>query len=237
MRAPNTSDALPTPALSIRDLRFGYPGRPFVLSVARLEVAPGEQILLTGLSGSGKSTLLHLVAGLLEPDAGRIEVAGTHVHGLRGAERDAFRGRSIGMVFQTFHLLVGFTAAENIAIALLFAGRTGAEDRDRPRELLAMLGIDEPDAPVEGLSIGQQQRVAVARALAARPALVLADEPTASLDPRAAAVAVDLLRDTCRAEGAALLVVSHDPALEGRFDRAIRFDHLRSTGTPAGAAA
>lgn len=233
---PDTTspDARSTPALSVRDLRFGYPGRPFALSLTRLEVARGEQILLTGASGSGKSTLLQLVAGLLEPSAGRIEVAGTHVHGLRGAARDAFRGRSIGMVFQTFHLLVGFTAAENVAIALLFAGRTGPDSRDRPRELLATLGIDEPDAPVERLSIGQQQRVAVARALAARPALVLADEPTASLDPSAGAVAIDLLRDTCRAEGAALLVVSHDPALVGRFDRAIRIEELR---TPSGAAA
>ena len=176
-------------------------------------------MLLVGQSGCGKSTLLQLIAGLIDPTSGTVRVAGQDMHALRGAARDRFRGRSVGMVFQTFNLLHGFSARENVLVALLMSDTPRSEWSARADALLASLGIERVDALAEELSVGQQQRVAVARALACRPALVLADEPTASLDPENAANAVRVLRDACRAQGAALLVVSHDPSLEPHFAR------------------
>ncbi|HMN95581.1 MAG TPA: ABC transporter ATP-binding protein [Phycisphaerales bacterium] len=222
-----------SPALSIRELRFRYgrspgDGAPFELDLPELSLAPGEQLLLAGKSGSGKSTLLQLVAGLLDPDAGSIRVAGVEVHALTGPARDLFRGRSIGMIFQTFQLLSGFTAIENVMLAMLAANLPRAEHRPRAAALLRALGIDRPDRPVDRLSVGQQQRVAVARALACRPALVLADEPTASLDPENAANAMTLISAACRDNGAALLVTSHDPAMADRFERRITLEARRA---------
>jgi putative ABC transport system ATP-binding protein len=140
------------------------------------------------------------------------------------------------MVFQTFHLLHGFTARENVLIALLMGNQPQRESAARAESLLRSLGIERLDAPVEEMSVGQQQRVAIARALACRPTLVLADEPTASLDPENARNAVRVLRDACREERAALLVVSHDPALESHFARRERLESIRSAGATGGAA-
>ncbi len=206
-------------SLSIEKLRFRYHPGDWVIDIPHFTLASAEQALLTGSSGSGKSTLLQLIAGLLEPSEGRIEIAGQDVFAVRGAARDRLRGRSLGMVFQTFNLLVGFSALENVLAALMFSGIPRSEHDARARSLLDRLGILRRDAKVEELSIGQQQRVAVARALACKPALVLADEPTASLDPANAAAAMDLMQELCREQGAALLCVSHDPALASRFDR------------------
>lgn len=240
------------PALDIVQLRFRFDGADrthpseragFELAVDAFRLPAGGEVLLTGGSGTGKSTLLQLIAGLLEPTGGAgpgaVTIAGTPIHGLRGAARDRFRGRSIGMIFQTFHLALGFSARENVMLALLF----GDPDRTvtpkghaaRADELLAHLGIERADAPVETLSVGQQQRVAVARALACKPPLVLADEPTASLDPTNAAKAIDLIRSTCREQGASLLCVSHDPALIPLFDRHVDLASIVQT-RPAAAA-
>ncbi len=217
--APNASGKS-GPALLIDGLRFRYaPDGPWIVDLPALSLAHGEQVLLQAPSGRGKSTLLMLIAGLLDPRSGRVLVGGREVHAVRGAARDALRGRSIGMIFQTFNLLQGFSALENVLAALLFSALPAKEHAERAASLLKTLGIDRPDAPAEELSVGQQQRVAVARAVAARPALVLADEPTASLDPESAAAAMDLIQETCRAQGAALLCVSHDPALAARFAR------------------
>lgn len=213
-------------ALVVEGLEYAYPSG-WRLRLPQLSLAEGEQILLTGGSGSGKSTLLHLVAGLVSPDGGRIVVAGTDLRSLRGSALDTFRGRNIGMIFQTFHLLEGFSALENVLAALMFgdapASKAGGH-RARAAELLASLGIDRPNAMPSALSVGQQQRVAVARAVACRPRLVLADEPTASLDPAAAAVAMTVIQDACRACGAALLCTSHDPAMRERFARQLSLD-------------
>lgn len=214
------------PALEIRDLRHAYaPDQPPALIVPELVLDPREQLVLTGTSGSGKSTLLHLIAGLMNPSHGQIRVAGTDLHTLRGHARDRFRGRTIGMVFQTHHLLTGFSAAENVMAALMFSDIVRGAHRERAHALLDSLGIATPDQRIERLSIGQQQRVAIARALACNPALVLADEPTASLDPDNAGAALDLLQQACRSSGAALLCVTHDRGLVGRFDRT---EHLRA---------
>ncbi len=213
------------PALSIQGLRFGYSaGGGDVVRIDGLEVARGEQVVVVGSSGSGKSTLLHLIAGVLDPTAGTVLVSGRDIHALKGARRDAFRGRQIGMIFQSFNLLHGFTALENVEVAMMFSTMPRGEHSARARELLGRLGIDRLDARPEELSVGQQQRVAVARALACGPALVLADEPTASLDPANSEIAIGLIREACGEQGAALVCVSHDPAVAGVFERRVELD-------------
>lgn len=217
------------PALEIKGLKFRYPRSPaWTVDVAALTLVLGEQLLLTAGSGRGKSTLLSLIAGLLEPREGVVRVAGRDIHALSGAARDRFRGRTIGMVFQTFNLLHGFSALENVMAALMFSATPRGEHRARAESLLSRLGIDRPGADPDRLSVGQQQRVAVARAVACSPALVLADEPTASLDPENAAGAMDLIQRACRDAGAALLCVSHDPAMRERFDRRRALEDLRA---------
>ncbi|MFA6044197.1 MAG: ABC transporter ATP-binding protein [Phycisphaerales bacterium] len=222
-------------ALKISDLRFTYRGADggFTLQVGSLVLAPGEQMLLSATSGGGKSTLLQLIAGLMEPDSGSIEVMGRNVHGLRGAARDRYRGAHVGMIFQTFNLLQGFTAAENVMAALMFSEVPPGEHRGRAESLLTGLGITKHNSLVEQLSVGQQQRVAVARAVACSPAIVLADEPTASLDPENAAIAIGLIQKACRDKGAALLCVSHDPAIAARFERVQKLADL--AGVQSGA--
>ena len=222
---------MPAPALTIHELRFSYPDATWALTVPHFEVAAGEHVLLVGGSGRGKSTLLQVVAGLRDLGSGSVEVAGTRIDALRGAARDEARGRSIGMIFQTFNLLHGFTALENVLAALMFSSMPAGEHEHRARTLLSTLGIADADADVDRLSVGQQQRVAVARALAARPALVLADEPTASLDPENTETAMDLIQSACRAEGAALLCTSHDPSMRARFARVESIDAMISGGS------
>lgn len=220
-----------TPALHIQALRARFaPDGPWIVDLPELSLAQGEQVLLTGGSGTGKSTLLHLIAGLLDPAEGRVNVAGRNIHALRGPARDHFRGRHIGMIFQTFNLLAGFSALENVMVALMFSDIPRTEHADRVAKLLAALGIERQDAPPEELSVGQQQRVAVARALACGPELVLADEPTASLDPENAAAAIDLIQSACRSQNAALLCVSHDPSMQSRFQRTLNLKDLRTGG-------
>ncbi len=224
------------PALSIRDLRFRYGGADsFGIEIPELSLASGEQMLLTGGSGSGKSTLLQIIAGLIDPHNGAVLVAGREIHSFRGAARDRFRGAHIGMIFQTFNLLQGFSAIENVLAALMFGEMPRHEHRGHATELLAMLGIANPEALVETMSVGQQQRVAVARAVACRPALVLADEPTASLDPESAAGAMELIQRTCAENGAALLCTSHDPSMKERFPRVESLDSLRRPAVSAAA--
>ncbi|HBS28122.1 MAG TPA: ABC transporter ATP-binding protein [Phycisphaerales bacterium] len=220
----------PSPALRVTDLRFRYAAEradsPWTVDVHALELAHAEQLLLTGGSGRGKSTLLLLIAGLLDPTEGAVEVAAQRVHALRGTPRDLFRGRRIGMIFQTFNLLHGFSALENVMAALMFSTIPPREHRSRAEALLKRLDIRDTHSDPDRLSVGQQQRVAVARALACDPALVLADEPTASLDPDNAAGAMDLIQQLCAEKGAALLCVSHDPAMTARFPRRTALDSL-----------
>ena len=218
------------PALDIHELRFRYAGMPStdpVVDIPSLKLDRAEQMLLKGRSGSGKSTLLYLIAGLMEPQGGQVLINGKNVHQLQGEKRDLFRGRTIGMIFQTFNLLQGFTALENVLAALMFSDLPPQHHRERATALLDSLGIDRPNQFVERLSIGQQQRVAVARAVACEPTLVLADEPTASLDPENADAAMDLILNACIETGAALLCTSHDPSLASRFGRCVDLSRLR----------
>ncbi|MFO0833007.1 MAG: ABC transporter ATP-binding protein [Phycisphaerales bacterium] len=225
--------------LAIENLSFRYAprgaadGASWELRVRSLGLDRAEQVLMVSPSGAGKSTLLNLIAGLLEPAGGTVTIEGQNIHALRGAARDAFRGRHVGMIFQTFNLLVGFSALENVMAALLFAGVPERDHRPRAKAMLERLGIARSDAPVEELSVGQQQRVAVARALVCEPALVLADEPTASLDPANAHGAMDLIQAVCREKNAALLCVSHDPSFAARFRRQEALESAELAGSTA----
>jgi len=209
--------------LRLRDVRKGFEapdgGRVEVVDVAELSLAPSEHVALRGSSGSGKTTLLHLIAGIARPDAGEIVVAGRDVAAMSEAECDRWRAKHVGYVFQSFHLLQAFTALENVALATMFGG--SASDA-RARELLVRVGLGERlDYVPRKLSIGQQQRVAVARALVNEPALVLADEPTGNLDRAHADGALRLIREVCRESGAALLLVSHDERIVAGFERVL----------------
>ena len=226
--------------LEIADLKKGYrsPDGPdqMVLDVREFSLEADEQVALEGASGSGKTTLLNLIAGILRPDSGRISVLDTDVTSLPESARDAFRARHIGYVFQTFNLLQGYTALENVLLGMMFGP---GPDRSLASDLLIDLGLGNRLSyrPAQ-LSVGQQQRVALARALANRPKLVLADEPTGNLDLHSSAAALELVRRACREQGAALLVVSHDPQVLGQFDRVVKLSEInRAAATVSGDAA
>ena len=187
-----------------------------VVDVASFSMAAGQQIALSGTSGSGKTTLLNLIAGILQPDEGQIELSGRSMSGSGEAVRDRLRAQMVGYIFQTFNLLQGYTCLENVLLGMSFGG---ALDENRAVDLLEHVGLGQRlDYYPRQLSTGQQQRVAVARALANSPKLVLADEPTGNLDPKNAAEALSLIRQTCQEHGAALLLVSHDKAVLDQFE-------------------
>lgn len=227
---------MPEPVIRLENVRksFALPGgeRVDVLDVPGFVLAAGEQAALEGSSGSGKSTLLHVISGIMRPDSGRVEVAGTDITRLPEGRRDRFRADSLGLVFQQFNLLPGFTALENVLVAMSFA--SGRPDRARAAGLLDAVGLAHRlhHKPAE-LSIGQQQRVAVARALANRPRAVLADEPTASIDTAHKQQVVDLLKDTCHEQGVALLVVTHDPDVARQFPRRLTLEEFNRAGRQA----
>ncbi|MBI5865987.1 MAG: ABC transporter ATP-binding protein [Planctomycetes bacterium] len=208
-------------ALEIQDLRKSFvdpAGRPaLVVDIPQFAIDTGEQVGLAGTSGSGKTTLLHLIAGILQADSGRIRVAGLDMTGVAGLVRDRIRAQHIGYIFQTFNLLQGYTALENVELGMMF-GR--GLDSAYARRLLDRVGLgDRLHYRPRQLSVGQQQRVAVARALANHPDLVLADEPTGNLDARHSLRALELIQEICRETGAALLLVSHDQAVLSAFQR------------------
>lgn len=187
-----------------------------VVAVRSFGLAPGEQRALRGESGSGKTTFLHLIAGILAADAGTVTIDGAAMTALGEPQRDRLRAEKLGYIFQTFNLLQGYTVLENVVLGMSFTPR-GA-DRAHAKELLARVGLaDRMQHFPRQLSTGQQQRVAVARALANRPKLVLADEPTGNLDARNAREALKLIRDVCRENSAALLLVSHDEGVLAEF--------------------
>ena len=187
-----------------------------IVHVPEFRLAAGEQLALRGESGSGKTTFLHLIAGILAADSGRVLIDGTEMTSLPEAGRDRLRAEKLGYIFQTFNLLQGFTVLENVLLGMSFGPR-GA-DREHAREILGRVGLGHRlDHFPRQLSTGQQQRVAVARALANRPRLVLADEPTGNLDRRHSGDALRLIREVAREQGAALLLVSHDETVLGEF--------------------
>jgi ABC-type lipoprotein export system ATPase subunit len=201
-----------------------------VIDVPAFSMEPGEQLALEGPSGSGKTTFLHLLAGILKADAGRIVLDGRELTALPEAGRDRLRAECLGYVFQTFNLLQGYTAYENVLLGMAFSGK---RDPAFARTLLERVGLGDRMAyRPRQLSVGQQQRVAVARALANRPKLVLADEPTGNLDRRHAREALALIREVCRENGAALLLVTHAPDALAAFERV---EHLERINRAANA--
>jgi len=207
--------------LEIQQLRktFPQPGGKarLVIEIDRFELGAGEELAVAGESGSGKSTFLNLIAGILTPDSGREILDGQEISALSEPARDRSRAATVGYVFQSFNLLQGYSCLENVLLAMAFG--PGA-DRERAEQLLRHVGLgDRLHERPRRLSWGQQQRVAVARALANRPKLVLADEPTGNLDHRNAAEVIALMRETCREAGAALLLATHDREILSRFPR------------------
>ncbi len=208
--------------LDLRNLKKSYKepdgGELPILDVPRWQVGAGEQVVVVGPSGCGKTTLLHIIAGILRPTSGQVLINGWNTAILNESERDQFRARTIGYVFQTFNLLPGFTALENVQLGMAFAGR--GSDRKRAIDLLERVGLGHRLHHKPGqMSVGEQQRVSVARALANKPKLVLADEPTANVDVGNQQLVVDMLRNTCREENVALVIVTHSPAVAEQFDR------------------
>lgn len=187
-----------------------------IVDVPQFGLGGGEQLALRGESGSGKTTFLNLIAGILAADTGRVAVDGADMTALSEPRRDRLRAEKLGYIFQTFNLLQGYTVLENVLLGMSFG--PGA-DRAHAAEILQRVGLGHRlhHFPRQ-LSTGQQQRVAVARALANRPKLVLADEPTGNLDRKHAGEALALIREVCREQNAALLLVSHDPDVLGAFE-------------------
>lgn len=218
----------------MRDVLFRWPGRAsFGLTVPQFRLERGESVLLLGESGSGKSTLLSLVCGIVAAQSGRVAVGGTDIAGLRAGARDRFRAERIGVIFQQFNLLPYARVADNILLPLRFAperrSRAGDAEPEAAR-LCRALGLP-PDilGAVSGrLSVGQQQRVAVARALIGQPPLVVADEPTSALDAATQDSFLGLLFDQTAEAGSSLLMVSHDERLGARFDRVVRLSEIVS---------
>jgi len=203
-----------------------------VLDIAAFDVGPGEQMVLIGPSGSGKTTLLHVIAGISRPDSGSVRIDGIDLCLLNESECDAFRAERIGYVFQTFNLLTGFNALENVLLGMRFS--RGRPDNARARGLLERVGLQHRmHHRPHMLSVGEQQRVAVARALANRPKLILADEPTANVDTANQQQVLDLLRDTCQEENVALVLVTHSPAVADQFSRVEHLDQLNRAAVKA----
>lgn len=207
--------------LSVTDLSKSFTapegGRVEIVRVPRFELAAGEQRALRGESGSGKTTFLHLIAGILAADGGRAEIDGVDMVALPEAKRDRLRADKLGYIFQTFNLLQGYTVLENVLLGMSFGPR--GVDRAHAVEVLGRVGLSHRLGHFpRQLSTGQQQRVAVARALVNRPKLVLADEPTGNLDRVRSKEALALIREVCRENGAALLLVSHDDGVLAQFE-------------------
>ena len=232
MSDPHGKAPEPVPAVRVRDLSKSYvggDGRPLqILGGVDLEVAPGESVAVIGQSGAGKSTLLHLVGGLDRPSAGEVLVDGRALHAMSDAARADLRNTHIGFIFQFHHLLREFSALENVAMPLLIGGAEPRQARDRALALLSEVGLERRlEHKPSQLSGGEQQRVAVARALVTEPRVVLADEPSGNLDPATGARLHDLFFEVSRHRGAAMILVTHSAELAERADRVLRLEERR----------
>lgn len=201
-----------------------------ILDIGSYELGAGEQAVLIGRSGGGKSTLLHVIAGISRADSGVIEIDGLNIVRLPEAGCDRFRAEKIGYVFQTFNLMPGFSAYENVLLGMTFS--RGRKNAKRAMELLERVGLrSRVGHKPHQLSVGEQQRVAVARALANQPKLLLADEPTANVDSANQQTIVDLVRKTCSDEGVSLMMVTHAMEVAEQFDRIDHLSEINSLAT------
>jgi len=238
--------AAATPMLAVEDLRFRWPrATADCLAIGHLELAAGEALFLRGPSGCGKSTLLSLVAGVLAPSGGRISLLGHDWTAMPPSQRDRVRADSIGYIFQQFNLLPYLSVLDNVLLPCrLSASRSSRASNDgtpadAARTLLLRMGLGEGlwHRKAAELSVGQQQRVAAARALIGRPALVIADEPTSALDEELQGSFMQVLMGSCRDAGSALLLVSHDTRLAAAFDRSLDLRTINTAATGMEAAA
>jgi len=196
-----------------------------ILDIVDFGIAEGEQVVLIGPSGCGKTTMLHTIAGITSPDSGSVFLHDIEVTKYSEASRDRIRADKLGYVFQTFNLLPGFSAYENVLLGMTFARKRTSPKR--AKQLLERVGLGHRLGNKPGqLSVGEQQRVAVARALANRPALLLADEPTANVDPGNQQQIIDLIKETSHEENIALLMVTHSMEVAGQFNRVDRLDEI-----------
>lgn len=218
--------------LELRDVQYQWPGRSsFGLSVPKLDLKPAETVLLLGESGSGKSTLLSLICGTVSAQSGTVSVNGTDISTLSAGKRDRWRAEQIGLIFQQFNLLPYASVQDNILLPLRFAPERSARVQSASaaaQELCRDLGLPEGvmTAKAGMLSVGQQQRVAAARALIGSPPLIIADEPTSALDAETQTTFLKLLFDQARANRSAILMVSHDARLADQFDRVIQMSDI-----------
>lgn len=230
-----------TAAVHIKDLRFSWRSDlPEVLHIPEFEVSSGERIFIRGASGSGKSTLLSLLAGVNLPTQGEVKVLGENISRLSGSKRDHFRSDHIGFVFQMFNLIPYLSVLENVTLPCRFsnirkqqATKSGNSLNSEATRLLAQLDMADDTLihrPVTELSVGQQQRVATARALIGAPEIVIADEPTSALDSDMRQAFIKLLFQECDETGSTLLFVSHDRQLESLFERNIALDEINLRG-------
>ena len=228
-------------ALEIRDLRFKWPGAgQDILDVPAFRVEDGESVLLLGPSGSGKSTLLSLMAGVLTASSGTVALLGQDWAAMRAARRDAWRAQHVGYIFQQFNLLPYLSAMDNVMLPCRFSHarkeRAGGDPKTMARELLRQVGLPEAvwSRSAALLSVGQQQRVAAARALMGRPELLIADEPTSALDEDLRDSFLRMLRDSQGRLHSAMVFVSHDTRLQPHFDRVVRLPELNRASRLAG---
>ncbi len=196
-----------------------------ILDIPEFRVEAGEQVVIVGESGCGKTTLLHVIAGISRPNEGQVRIDGWDITLLSEAECDRFRAEHLGYVFQTFNLLPGFTALENVMLGMSFAkGRT---DVDWAKHLLERVGLGHRMKHKPGqMSVGEQQRVSIARAMANHPKIILADEPTANVDSGNQQQIIDLLRETSAEENVALIMVTHSPEVASQFSRVVRLEDI-----------
>ncbi len=209
-------------SLSLRNIKKSYrePGGGLmpVLDIKQFDIQSAEQVALVGDSGGGKTTLLNIVSGISLPDSGEVIVDGVSIAGMSEAIRDRFRAERIGFVFQTFNLLAAFSALENVQLGMAFGG--SRSDKSRAKQLLERVGLGHRLSHRPGqLSVGEQQRVSVARSLANSPKLLLADEPTASVDRANQEMILQLIRETCEENKISLLLVTHSPTIAAQFSR------------------
>lgn len=235
---------MPSSIISLEAMRFGWPRQATpLLEIDRLEIAKGERVFLRGASGSGKSTLLGLIAGVLLPQTGSVEILGQSLSSMRGAARDRFRADHYGIIFQQFNLIPYLSVIENVTLPCQFSDRRqrqatagGNSPVDEALRLLKHLDMADDTVihkPVTELSVGQQQRVAAARALIGAPEILIADEPTSSMDADRRQAFIELLFRECTETGSTLLFVSHDWSLEASFDRALEFEEINQVAATA----
>ncbi|MGI9277583.1 MAG: ABC transporter ATP-binding protein [Endozoicomonas sp.] len=225
-----------SPVIELDQVQFSWNQGAVVLDISEFRIHRGEKVFIRGPSGSGKTTLLGLLGGVLVTERGSVNVLGTDFCRLSPAQRDHFRANHIGFIFQMFNLIPYLSVVDNVTLPLGFAQQrqqqvelTGRRSQEEALRLLSHLELNDPEQlqrNVTELSIGQQQRVAAARAMIGRPELVIADEPTSALDTDTREAFIKLLFEECEAAGNTLIFVSHDPALERLFDRTIALNEI-----------